>query len=114
MGTTANQSVGIGTKHFVKEKQESVSWFTKQAEKFEAGRFFWMSLLITVQTCLGSIACGYILQNTESVFMLSAGALLTMGANAVMIAQAPAKICLAMAYLSILANTLFILVNVLH
>lgn len=87
------------------------AWFNKQADAFEASRFAWMTMYITIQSCLGAIACAFILQNHASVFMLASCAAISMASNAVFIAQGDKKWCMAVFYLSLLANTVFILVN---
>lgn len=87
-------------------------WFNKQAEKFEKSRFGWMAMYMTAQSCLGSIACLYILQNKASDVILVLCAVITMACNAIFIAQGPGKWCLASFYLSIFANSLFILTNI--
>ncbi|MES2592828.1 MAG: hypothetical protein V4608_13175 [Bacteroidota bacterium] len=87
------------------------TWFSKQAENFEKTRLGWMAIYITVQSCVGSIACMYILQNAANDSMLITAAVLTMLSNAVFIAQGPGKICLAFFYLSIALNALFIVLN---
>jgi hypothetical protein len=87
-------------------------WFAKQAEALETNRFGWMALMIMVQSCIGSIACMYILRNDAGDLMLAACAAVTMGSNATLIAQANAKLCLAVFYLSIVVNTILIAVNV--
>lgn len=84
-------------------------WFSRQAEKFEAARFGWMTILITFQSCLGSVACMYILQNTVSDWLLAVCSVVTMSANAMFIAQAPAKYCLSVFYLSVFTNTVLLL-----
>lgn len=78
----------------------------------EANRFGWMAFLIMLQSCIGSIACMYILRNGASDFMLAGCAAVTMGSNAAFIAQANARICLGVFYLSIVLNTIFIAVNI--
>jgi hypothetical protein len=87
-------------------------WFAKQAAAFETSRFGWMALMIMVQSCVGSIACMYILRSGASDLILAACAAITMGANAALIAQAPGKACLAAFYISVIANTAFILLNI--
>ncbi|MBX3165099.1 MAG: hypothetical protein KF900_11525 [Bacteroidetes bacterium] len=87
-------------------------WFNRQAEKFEASRFFWMSIYLTVQSCLGSVACMYILKNNASDIMLVSCAAVTMGANAVFISQGPGKWCLLSFYISVLLNLFFIFTNI--
>lgn len=86
-------------------------WFTKQAENFEKSRLGWMAIYITVQSCIGSIACMYILKNAAGDGMLLSAAIVTMLCNAVFIAQGSGKLCLFLFYLSIVLNSLFIVIN---
>jgi len=103
----------ISEEHLVQTSStKSVTWFSKQAQSFEDARFGWMAFMITAQSCLGSIACGYILQNHASIVMLGICAAITMGCNALLIALASPKVCLIGFYLSIVLNTFFILVNI--
>lgn len=87
------------------------AWFNRQADSFEASRFGWMAMYITIQSCLGSVACAFILKNHASIFMLASCAAISMASNAVFIAQGDKKWCIAVFYLSLLANSLFILLN---
>lgn len=87
------------------------NWFNEQAIKFENARFFWMAIYITAQSCLGSVACGFILKNHANIFMLLTCATITMASNAVFIALGSAKLCLTIVYLSLILNTIFILIN---
>lgn len=89
----------------------TLHWFDKQARSFESKRFGWMTILLTAQSCLGSIACGFILKNHANLFMLSICAAMTMGCNAMFIALAPPKVCLIVFYASAILNTLFIMLN---
>lgn len=95
-----------------KSNSEVGNWFTNQAVKFEKARFFWMAIYITAQSCLGSIACGFILQNGADILMLCTCAAITMMSNAMFIALAPPKVCLAIVYLSFILNTFFIIINI--
>jgi len=88
-----------------------VNWFNHQADKFEAARFWWMALYIIIQSCLSSIAAAFILQNHADIWMLCSCAAMAMASNAVFIAQGDKKWCLAVFYLSLIVNTVFILVN---
>lgn len=88
-----------------------VAWFNRNASSFEERRFAAMCVMITIQSCLGSIACMYILQSEGSMSMLMSGAAITMGSNSAFIAQAPPKWCLSIFYISIVVNSLLILVN---
>lgn len=87
-------------------------WFEKQVSNFEKGRFFWMTIYLTAQSCLGSIAAGFILANNSHVLILCTCAAVTMASNAVFIAQGSGKLCLLTFYSSILLNTIFIILNV--
>lgn len=106
------------TQNTYKAKVESISdkgvdtWFSEQAKKFEDSRFFWMSVYMTLQSCLGAAACMYILQNKASDIMLATCAAITMGCNAVLIAQGPGKWCLSSVYLSVVLNIVFIVINI--
>lgn len=87
-------------------------WYNKIAEKFEQTRFGWMALLITIQSCLGSIACMFILQSNASDVQLISCAMITMACNAIFIAQGPAKWCLSSFVLSVVINTILIFLNI--
>lgn len=87
-------------------------WFGNQVSKFENARFFWMTIYLTTQSCLGSIAAGYLLINHANILYLCVCAAITMTCNAVFIAQGPAKLCLFTFYTSIILNTIFIIMNV--
>jgi len=93
------------------EKKGLDIWFNKQALKFEEARFGWMTAYITIQSCLGSVAAGLILQNHASDIMLVIAAMTTMACNSVFIAQGPAKWCLSSFYLSVLINLILVLLN---
>lgn len=88
------------------------TWFNEQAIKFEKSRFGWMAMGITIQSCLGSIACGFILENNANVVELASCAAITMASNAVFIALGSPKLCLTIFYLSLILNTVFILINI--
>ena len=77
---------------------------------FEEDRFAAMTILITFQSCLGSVAAYYALVDDAFVGLYVA-AVVTMAANSAFIAQAPAKWCLAIFYTSVIANALVILMN---
>ncbi len=90
----------------------SNTWFIKQVDKFEAARFGWIAMCIVIQSCLGSVACMYILKNNASDFMLLTCAVITMTSNAVFIAQGSGRLCLAFFYTSLIINIIFLLLNV--
>lgn len=99
----------------VKKNDSSLTlsgWFTKKAEAFDKGRFVWSTLLLTLQSCLGSVACMYIFKSNAGDTALSLSAIITMVANSVFLAQAPAKWCLAITYFSMLLNLVIILLTI--
>jgi len=87
-----------------------LNWFEKQSELFEESRFGAMALMMTAQSCLGSIAAMYTLIN-NNVFLLSICATVTMISNTAFIAQSPPKWCLAIFYISVVANSLILLLS---
>ncbi len=80
-----------------------LSWLDKQAIRFEEARFALMTILMTAQSCLGSIAAMFALEQDNTV-LLALSAAVTMGSNSAFIAQAPGKWCLVIFYLSVLVN----------
>jgi hypothetical protein len=88
------------------------SWFDKQAIQFEESRFAAMTILLTAQSCIGSIAVFFSMQH-EMIIQLCLSAAVTMGANSMFIAQAPAKWCLGFFYTSVVLNLLIIIINAL-
>jgi len=94
-----------------KQTSTSLSWLSRRALDFENARFFWMAVYITSQSCLGSVACMYILKNNGSDILLATGAMVTMGCNAILIAQGPSKWCLISFYISVILNTILIVLN---
>ena len=97
--------------HSIPAKRTLATLFDKHALWFEEARFPLMTLMMTLQSCIGSIACMYIFQNNASDIMFIICAVITMAANAMFISQAPAKICLVAFYISLIGNTAFILMN---
>ena len=90
----------------------------KQTAKFEKSRFGLMALMLTAQSCIGGIAAMFIMEKLNfphpdpfHVAQLCIVSMVTMGANAVMIAQAEAKTCVVSFYASNLISVAFILLN---
>lgn len=109
---TTKQSV-IARDTMAEDKSGGISaWFNRQAEKFEKDRFAWMAILLTFQSCLGSVAAFYLLGEGADIITLGACAIVTMLCNAVFLAQATAKWTLAILYLSILLNTILMLIYI--
>lgn len=89
-----------------------MNWIKKQEEWFEEARFGAMTLMITFQSCLGSVAAMYALK-LDNVVILATVAALTMASNAMFIAQAEAKYCLYAFYTSIVVNTLLLITTLI-
>lgn len=87
--------------------QQSLTWLDKQANAFEFNRFALMAILITFQSCLGSVTAMLSLQQ-DNYITLAIVAAATMGANAVFIAQGTAKTCLAFFYGTVVINLVLI------
>jgi hypothetical protein len=85
-----------------------MKWFDKQLIDFENARFGAMTLMITLQSCLGSIAAMFSLM-TNNFVSLGIIVFVTMTSNAAFIAQLNAKWCLRFFYLSIIVNCIIIL-----
>ncbi len=77
---------------------------------YEKNRFGAMTLMMTFQSCLGSVAAMYTFV-TNNMTQLAIIASITMASNAVFIAQAPAKWCLYTFLVSVLTNFILILLN---
>ncbi|TXI85659.1 MAG: hypothetical protein E6Q37_05865 [Crocinitomicaceae bacterium] len=90
-----------------KSKLKSIHWFEKQAQYFENNRFGAMALMMTAQSCWGSIVAMFALK-TNSLILLSICAAVTMASNSAFIAQSPAKWSLAVFYGSLLVNLLIL------
>ncbi|MCC6182886.1 MAG: hypothetical protein IT237_13745 [Bacteroidia bacterium] len=83
-------------------------WFEKQAFIFEEKRFFWMSVVMILQSCYASAAAGLILANGSNMTLLLTSAATAMACNAACIAQVSGKVCLITFYLSLIANSIFL------
>ena len=83
-------------------------FYEKQLDYFETNRFGAMTLMLTFQSCYGSVAAMLSLQ-IENVITLSICSIITMASNATFIAQAPSKWCINTFYLSVITNTIIIL-----
>lgn len=83
----------------------------EQEKGFEGARFGWMAILLTLQSCVGAIACMLVSINGSSIALLAICAAVTMGSNALFIALASARLCLIGFYASMTVNILLILFN---
>lgn len=87
------------------------SWYQKQVIDFEANRYGAMTLMMTLQSCWGSVAAMFGLLLLESYVVLGIAAVVTLSSNAVFIAQSPAKWCLNTFFVSIGVNALLLLLT---
>lgn len=89
-------------------------WLHKQEVAFDETRYGHMVLFLTFQSCLGSIASMYNLQNVDSMFLLIVSASITMWSNSMFIVQAKAKWSLLVFYASIVLNTIILVFSLLY
>ena len=87
------------------------NWFDKQAQSFEVNRFGAMALMMTAQSCWGSVAAIYALK-ADNIVLLVVCAAVTMASNSAFIAQSPAKWCLVIFYTSVVANLIILLLTI--
>ncbi len=87
-----------------------MNWIAKQEEAFDKYRFGAMTLMITLQSCVGGVAA-YLSIIHDLWSLVGISAFLSMGSNALFIAQSKAKLCLVGFYLSMIVNTLFIIIG---
>lgn len=87
-------------------------WHRNQEIAFEESRFGRMVIFLTAQSCLGSVAAMFALQNHAGDWALITAAAVTMWSNSMFIAQASAKWCLLIFYMSLIVNTTLILMYV--
>lgn len=80
-------------------------------ESLEFYRYSIMAMTLTAGSCLGSVAILVIAQNDAGLVQLSICSAVSMAANALAIAMAPMKIMLWSFVLSVVVNTLLILIN---
>lgn len=89
-----------------------MEWLVKQESNFEKNRFGAMTIMITFQSCLGSVAAMLAIQDANW-FLVGVVAVLTMSSNSMFIAQADAKPCILTFYVSIIVNALIILFSLI-
>jgi len=87
------------------------NWFDKQAQSFEVNRFGAMALMMTAQSCWGSVAAIYALK-ADNIVLLVVCAAVTMASNSAFIAQSPAKWCLGILNTSVIANLVILLLTI--
>lgn len=93
------------------QKTESKSLFNLIFGDIEFNRYVIMAHTLVIQSCAGSVAVYYImhLEGTLSTVLLSLIAAITMGANAVAIAQGPMKAVVGMCLLTVVSSLLVVL-----
>ncbi len=89
-----------------------LNWFDRQVEQYEKSRFAAMTIMLTAQSCIGSIAAFFSMQH-DNYALIGIGAAITMGSNSAFIAQGPAKWCLGLFYASVIINFCIIFINIL-
>lgn len=92
---------------------KKTSLLGKMEAKFETNRFGAMTLMMTAQSCFGSIAAMNALHQDNYV-LLTICAIVTMASNAAFIAQSPAKWCLNIFFFSVIVNSILILITLFN
>lgn len=91
--------------------------YTKYYNEFLKQYMMYIPLTIILQSCIGSIAAMFILMNTDysmlSFFQLFTCVILCMFYNGAVLAQLKGKMVFNLLLMSILFNTLFIIINLL-
>lgn len=87
------------------EKNNSTGLLQRIFGDIEFNRYVLMAHTLVIQSCAGSVAVYYIMQlkGNMSTLLLCLIAAITMGANAVAIAQAPMKLVLRMCILTLIS-----------
>lgn len=93
-----------------KDTNSAVGWYDQQILAFEKNRFGAMTLMMTAQSCWGSIAVMFSLK-VNMIFLVAISAAVTMASNSAFIAQSPARWCIGIFYASIVTNLLIIIIN---
>lgn len=86
------------------------NWFERMEEQFEKSRFGAMTILMTAQSCFSAIAAMYSLQQHNYV-LLGFSSFTAMASNSAFIAQASARWCLRVFYVTVLINAAVIAIN---
>ncbi|MCT4582109.1 MAG: hypothetical protein N4A35_11875 [Flavobacteriales bacterium] len=85
------------------------NYIEKLVNYFEENRFGAMTLMITFQSCYGSVAAMLALMH-NAMIILTICTLVTMASNATFIAQSPAQWCVSMFSFSVITNSLLLLI----
>lgn len=89
------------------------TWLTRFMDEAKFNYYFLISFVITSGSCLGGVTAMYILSNDAPIWQLCINIYVTMASNVACIAQAPAKWVVRIFALSLLANIVLLLANVL-
>ena len=97
-----------------KQNKKSFNLYQKVFGDIEFNRYVIMAHTLVIQSCAGSVAVYYImhLDDVISTVLLSLMAAITMGANAVAIAQGPMKTVIGMCLLTVITSILVIIYGV--
>ena len=88
-----------------------VNWYKKQLNYFDKHVFAMMSMYMIIQSCLGSIASMFVIFNNGNDFYMILSVSLAMGCNAMLLAQAGAKLAVGSFYLSIIVNAIILIMH---
>lgn len=95
-----------------------MNYYNKSLNDFKTNFLLYVPLTIILQSCIGSIAAMYILMNSTvesfNFFQLTLCVMLSMGYNAVILAQLKGKLIFNVLIVSLLVNCLLIAINVIQ
>lgn len=94
------------------QSRDNSNWFGKLIVKFEEQPLGAMALMLTAQSCWGSVAA-MLASEIGNYVLLSICVAVTMSSNAAFIAQVPASWCLKIFFGSILINLLVLILCLL-
>ena len=89
-----------------------VNWYKKQLNYFDKHVFAMMSMYMIIQSCLGSIASMFVIYNHGNDVFMTLSVALAMGCNAMLLAQAGAKLAVGSFYLSIIVNAIILIAHI--
>jgi hypothetical protein len=91
----------------------AMGWYDRLMAEVSFNYFFVISFIITAGSCLGGVAAMFILSNNAPIWQLCINIYVTMGCNVACIGQAPPKWVINIFGISVLANIVLLLANVL-
>ena len=113
MESTINLKSSQKANYSTKNATAELGGYAKLIEKLNFSYFGIMSMTILIGSIIGGIAASCILSNDAPVWQLGVCAAVSMANNTAGIGQAPTKWVINLFLLSLVVNTLLIIVNIL-